>query len=150
MEDSAEIKMPQAHTDFVNTKMSMSAQFGIKSAFVRVAELAIMMGIPANSIHALMRQGRFPIAHRRVGRAVVVKFDDFVGWYCSADTCPAIADVHPVTVPQPMRVEALTDVLNEPILEVPVPASFQETSKERAARFKREAHEALRRRGLVP
>ena len=51
--------------DFANARLSISIQFGIKSAFVRVADLSKMLGIPSNSIHALIRQRRFPIPHPR-------------------------------------------------------------------------------------
>jgi len=80
----------------------------------------------------------------------MVKFDDFVEWYCRADAFPAIPDSQPAKTPQPAHADASIDLLDEPVSEVFLPAAFEETAKERAARFKREAHDALRRRGLVP
>jgi hypothetical protein len=139
-----------ACSDFDSAKLLISSQFGIRSAFLRVVDIARIMGIPANTIHALMRRDRFPIAHRRVGSVVVVKVDDLVEWYCTGDAPPAIAQalVAPSTPPIPRQVE-LMDIEGDEFDDDFAPAAFEETSKERAARIKREAHDALRRRGLI-
>lgn len=136
--------------DFANAKLSISIQFGIKSAFVRVADLSKMLGIPSNTIHALIRQHRFPIPHRQVGSVVLVKFDDYVAWYCQGDAFPCmpvpkeVKKLHSKVVEGPIE-PSVEDVLNE----VRISVAFEETAKERAARYKREAHDALRRKGLL-
>lgn len=136
--------------DFANAKLSISTQFGISSAFIRVADLSKMLGIPGNSIHALIRRHRFPMPHRQVGCVVLVKFDDYVAWYCKGNAFPCMPATKEVKKPAPEIVEELV----EPPMEIMrnedcVPVAFEETAKQRAARYKREAYDALRRRGLL-
>lgn len=57
--------------------------FGIDSAFVRVPDLARVLGLAECTIYAAMRQHRFFIPHRMMLTSPAVKLDDLVEWYCS-------------------------------------------------------------------
>jgi len=61
-------------------------KYGVTSFFVRVKVIAEVMGLSATSIHALIRQERFPLPHRRVGKVVLVHFESLVDWCCSKTT----------------------------------------------------------------
>ncbi len=74
---------PQAAPCQADAKAELASRYGIASAFMRVDQIEKILGITANSIRAQMREGRFPVAHRRVGNVVVVKLDDFAAWYSS-------------------------------------------------------------------
>ena len=88
---------------FDAAKLSLSVHYGINSAFVRVSKLSEMMGLPANSIRAAMRGGSFPIARHQVGKIALVKFDDFVRWYCEGGTlaAPTVPNRAPAQAPAP-------------------------------------------------
>lgn len=66
-------------------RASLAARVGVTGDFIRVPQLARIIGISATSIHSQMRLGVFPVPHRRVGNVIVVKLDDYVDWYRSAD-----------------------------------------------------------------
>lgn len=134
--------------EFAAAKLSLSVQFGVASAFVRVSKLAEMMGLPGDSIRAAMRGGNFPIARHRVGKIALVKFDDFVRWYCEGGTlaAPAVPNRAPAQAPKP-----------KPEAAGPGPTPSQaastepggETEKEKIARWKREIRQSLRDKGLI-
>jgi hypothetical protein len=131
---------------FAAAKLSLSVQFGVGSAFVRVSKLAEMMGLPGNSIRAAMRGGSFPIARHRVGKITLVRFDDFVRWYCEGGTLaePAVPHRAPRQAPAP-----------EAAGRGPAPGKATstepvgETEKEKIARWKREIKQSLRDKGLI-
>lgn len=132
--------------EFDAAKLSLSVQFGVASAFVRVSKLSEMMGLPANSIRAAMRGGSFPIARHRVGKIALVKFDDFVRWYCEGGTlaAPAVPNRAPAQAPAPEtgghRPAPSQATSTEPV---------GETEKEKIARWKREIRQSLRDKGLM-
>lgn len=59
-----------------------AARLGITSPFLRVGEIAKILSLSANAARDQMREGRFPIPHRRLGKVLIVKLDDFLDWYC--------------------------------------------------------------------
>lgn len=77
----------------------------------------------------------------------MVRLDDLVNWYCRGDvppgTPPALAEPSIPRELEQLGIEG--DEWDDDF----APAAFEETSKERATRIKREAHHALRRRGLI-
>lgn len=132
--------------EFAAAKLSLSVRYGITSAFVRVSKLSEMMGLPGNSIRAAMRGGSFPIARHRVGKIALVKFDDFVRWYCEGGTlaAPAVLNRAPAQTPAP-EAGALGPAPSQAASTEPV----GETEKEKIARWKREIRQSLRDKGLM-
>lgn len=74
------------------SRARLASQFGIKAAFLRVNDLAAMLSISGNAVRCQIRDGRFPMPHRRIDNVVVVRFDDFVDWYCAAPAPPSVAE----------------------------------------------------------
>lgn len=72
-----------------NARAILRGCCGASSAFLRVNAVAKALGLSSTSIHSQIRQGRFPIPHRRVGHAVLVKFEDLVAWYCANERPPS-------------------------------------------------------------
>ena len=132
--------------EFAAAKLSLSAQYGVASAFVRVSKLSEMMGLPGNSIRAAMRGGSFPIARHSVGKIALVKFDDFVRWYCEGGTlaAPAVPDRAPAQAPE-QEAGAHGTARSQAASTEPV----GETEKEKVARWKREIRQSLRDKGLM-
>ena len=137
---------PEGGAAFAAAKLSLSAQFGVASAFVRVSKLAEMMGLPGNSIRAAIRGGSFPIARHRVGKIALVKFDDFVRWYCEGGTLAAPA-VPCRDLPRAHAPEAAARGPAPGKATSTEPAG--ETEKEKISRWKREIKQSLRDKGLM-
>jgi predicted DNA-binding transcriptional regulator AlpA len=68
--------------DFSAVEQRLAAKFGIHSEFVRVPALSKMLSLSANAIYTQMHRGTFPLPHKKLGNVVVVRFHDFVNWYC--------------------------------------------------------------------
>jgi hypothetical protein len=66
----------------------LASRFEIKSEFLRVALLSRILGINTGTIYAQMANRSFPMSHFRLGQAIVVKFDDFLDWYCARGVQP--------------------------------------------------------------
>ena len=113
-------------------RAALAAQYRITSLFLKVGQVAGMLGLSTTAIHAQIREGRFPIAHRRVGNVIMVKLTDFVGWYC-ADASEAVAS--PSQVAQSRAEEEAQQSLISQCAETP---------KEQAARIKRQVLESMR------
>lgn len=64
------------------TKRMLASDYGITSAFLRVAVLSKVLGISQPTIYAAIRRGSFILPFRMLGSMPVVKFDDLVDWYC--------------------------------------------------------------------
>lgn len=64
-------------------RAALAVRFSIDSEFLRVADLARMLSVSGNCVRAQIRQGRFPMPHRKIGSAILVKFDDFLDWHCA-------------------------------------------------------------------
>lgn len=109
----------------------LAAKFRIDSEFVRVPTLAKIMAMSSNSIYVQMRNGSFPIEHRRVGHVVLVKLADLARWYCQDP--PAIAKGG---VSEP----AASIVPDAPMeaTETTLAPRRKETPKQRMDRIKRE------------
>lgn len=60
----------------------LRSEFGISSAFVRVPELAKVLGLAECTIYQAMREGRFFLPHRPLLSSPAVKVEDLVDWYC--------------------------------------------------------------------
>lgn len=118
------------------TQRRLATRFGINSEFVRVPDLSKILGISSNAIYSQMRNRTFPVAHKRVGNVVLVKFIDFVDWYC-AEGIPGCANL----APSPRSHPTLPAI---PLFDVDVSAiaidaqliKRAETPKERSARIK--------------
>lgn len=65
------------------TRLMLKKDFAIDSAFVRVPELARVLGLAECSIYSAIRAHRFFIPHRMLLTSPAVKLDDLVDWYCS-------------------------------------------------------------------
>lgn len=116
---------------------------GASSAFVRVNAVAKALGLSSTAIHSQIRQGRFPIAHRRVGHAVLVKFEDLVAWYC-ANERPQLPDVG-VASRVPRTNPSAKDAAVEADEEAPEDVPLFETPAERARRIKKSVLAAMDR-----
>lgn len=60
---------------------ALARRYGIESAFVRVAQLAKILGISTPTIYAAMREGRFFLPHRMLCSMPAVRMDDLAEWY---------------------------------------------------------------------
>ncbi|WP_244827113.1 AlpA family transcriptional regulator [Caballeronia sp. TF1N1] len=87
-EYSQEDELSRFSVDRENTKQMLASDFGITSAFVRVAVLARVLGISQPTIYAAIRRGSFFLPVRALGSMPVVKFDDLVDWYCQPSRIP--------------------------------------------------------------
>lgn len=141
--EAATTDASDASTAWKAARAALESRYQIDSAFLRVGDLSRMMGIAGNSVRCQIREGRFPIAHRRIGNVVVVKFDDFVDWYCGA------GDVGRMPAQQETQSEASLPASYLPSVATNAPAlvPYAETPRDRAARIKREVLEGMRRRG---
>ena len=64
---------------------SLLLRHGIESALVGVPKLARVLGMGASTIYTYIREGRFFLPYRMVNATPMVKVDDLVEWYLSAD-----------------------------------------------------------------
>lgn len=115
-----------------DARAALAAQYRITSLFLKVGQVAGMLGLSTTAVHTQIREGRFPIAHRRVGNVIMVKLTDFVGWYCT-DASEAAE-----SPPQDVQSEAAEEAQQSLI------SQCAETPKEQAARIKRQVLEAMR------
>lgn len=132
----------------------LALQFQITSEFVRVPLLSKILSISSNAIYAQMRNGTFPILHRRVGNVVLVKLLDVADWYCHQDV--KATEARETRAPTPpadgsnIDVEETVEIDADPaaLLHATLVKS-DETAKQRSARIKREvmAQMASRKRG---
>jgi predicted DNA-binding transcriptional regulator AlpA len=129
----------------VSTQQRLSSKFAITSEFVRVPVLAKVLSVSANSIYAQMRNGSFPIPHRRVGNVVLVKFFDLVDWYCRDDPKPTTM---PCSEYGPQTEHAADAMPPEDNSVAIIERLFKraETPKERANRIKKEVAEIMSKR----
>lgn len=109
---------------FASRRAEIAARAGARGDFLRIPQLAAMLCVSAASIHAHMKRGTFPIPHRKVGKASVVKVDDYVRWF-HADP------------PEPP----------EPTIPGVDPGVARAQAKARKQRFKQEVLDSLRRKG---
>ena len=72
---------------------AIAARLGVKGDFIRVPQLAKVLGISATSIHSQIRRGNFPIPHRKVGNVILVKLDDYVRWFENGEIIITDSDV---------------------------------------------------------
>lgn len=61
----------------------LMSRFGIDAALVSAPQLARALGMSKSTIYASVKEGRFFIPHRMVGRSPVFTVDDVVTWYRS-------------------------------------------------------------------
>ena len=113
-------------------RAALAAQYRITSLFLKVGQVAGMLGLSTTAVHAQIREGRFPIAHRRVGNVVMVKLTDFVGWYC-AETSEVVGSP-PEAAQSQSEEEAQQSLISQ----------CAETPKDRAERIKRQVLESMR------
>lgn len=116
---------------------------GVSAAFVRVSAVAKALGISSTSIHSQIRQGRFPIPHRRVGHAVLVKFEDLVAWYCANEQAPS--DPAPGSIAARTSSATEAAALVRPDEEAIEDLPLFETSAERSDRIKKSVLAAMER-----
>lgn len=115
--------------------------------FFRVPQLSRMLGISSNSIHAQMRLGIFPIAHRRVGNVIVVRRVDYQAWFEAEQLPPprrqASDESRPPKPRQAVEFERLTPEAMKVI-------TGKESLAARKEREKQDVMRNLRRKGLIP
>lgn len=74
---------------------SLLLRSGIDSALVGVPKLARVLGMGASTIYSYMRAEKFFMPYRMVNGTPMVKIDDLVEWYLSADSEVGAAKVPP-------------------------------------------------------
>lgn len=62
------------------TREDLRARYGVESEFVRVKELAKIMGVSAATIYSQIRDGGFALPVRRVGEMPLVRVDHLLAW----------------------------------------------------------------------
>lgn len=65
------------------------SRFGIDAALVSAPQLARALGMSKSTIYASLKEGRFFIPHRMVGRSPVFTIDDVATWYLSGKVQPS-------------------------------------------------------------
>jgi predicted DNA-binding transcriptional regulator AlpA len=127
-------------------KAAHAARIGTRGEFVRVPQLSKVLGISANSIHAQMRLGTFPMPHRRIGNVIVVKLDHYVDWFEQEAPRPIAPAKRRKPWSAPADEEDASDVgLSEGEINELL---GRETARERKERVKREVLDGMRRKGF--
>lgn len=122
----------------------LTTKFDIKSEFFRVPALSKILSISSNAVYAQMRNGTFPIAHKKVGNVVLVRVIDFIDWYCTHETRHELPTVCQAS-PRPLPLTDLELNRNETaIATYPKILRQAETPKERSERIKREVIAAIK------
>lgn len=67
----------------------LMSRFGIDAALVSAPQLARALGMSKSTIYASLKEGRFFIPHRMVGRSPMFTIDDVATWYLSGDVQPS-------------------------------------------------------------
>jgi predicted DNA-binding transcriptional regulator AlpA len=62
------------------TRDDLRARYGVESEFVRVKELAKIMGVSAATIYSQIRDGAFALPVRRIGEMPLVRVDHLLAW----------------------------------------------------------------------
>lgn len=75
---------------------SLLLRSGIDSALVGVPKLARVLGMGASTIYSYMRAEKFFMPYRMVNGTPMVKIDDLVEWYLSADSEIGAGKVSPL------------------------------------------------------
>ena len=115
--------------------------------FLRVPQLSRMLGISSNSIHAQMRLGIFPIAHRRVGNVIVVRRVDYQTWFEAEQLPPSRRQASDeLPPPKPLQAVEIERLTPEAIKVI----TGKESLAARKEREKQEVMSNLRRKGLIP
>lgn len=89
----------------------LMSRFGIDAALVSAPQLARALGMSKSTIYASLKEGRFFIPHRMVGRSPVFTVDDVVTWYRSGGAAPE--SVAKVDRSIPSRVARSMDALDD-------------------------------------
>jgi predicted DNA-binding transcriptional regulator AlpA len=127
-----------------DAKQRLASKFGIDAEFLRVPMLSKMLSISANAIYAQMSSGTFPVAHKKVGNVVLVRFDDFINWYCTDGVSGGHAPTRRKPASQPACVESAS-VWGQPPVSIDSDVEARlENRKERALRIKFEALAAIK------
>jgi predicted DNA-binding transcriptional regulator AlpA len=71
--------------DQIKTMAMLKERFGIVGPFVRVMQLAAVLGVDSSSIYRAMKEGRFMMPYQMIMASPVVKLDDFVAWYLKSN-----------------------------------------------------------------
>lgn len=66
----------------------LMSRFGIDAALVSAPQLAKALGLSKSTVYASLKEGRFFIPHRMVGRSPVFTIDAVVTWYRSGGAEP--------------------------------------------------------------
>lgn len=148
VDDGDEIQKDAAFAAREAARRMLEQKYQIQSEFLRVNDLAKLIGIAGTSVRVQISEGRFPIAHRKVGNVIVVKVDDYVEWHCAgakpgitrAEARAAVEEA--IISARPRRVE--NEELGEEEPRRPL-LPYAETPKERATRIKREVLAAMAR-----
>lgn len=71
--------------DHASAIEKLMARLGVDAALIGVPKLARILGIAPSTIYAYMRSGRFFMPYRLVNGSPMVRVDDLIDWYASAD-----------------------------------------------------------------
>ncbi|URI09436.1 helix-turn-helix domain-containing protein [Aquincola tertiaricarbonis] len=56
-------------------------EYDVKSELVRASQVAEILSIPISTLHQLVREGRFPIRHQKIGRLTLFALDELALWH---------------------------------------------------------------------
>lgn len=129
-------------------KDSLCQRFGLAGEFVRAGQIAVILGVGARTVRAMARDSACPIAHRRFGRSLLFKLDDFVDWYCEegANSLTREEAVRARPAPAAPKADASMAPPSRDDLEMLSRAPLSETPAQRSERIGREVRAAMAER----
>lgn len=83
----------------------LTTDFGVAGAFARAEQVAHILGISASCVRTQARLGKFPIPHRRIGKAMLFPVEAVVEWYGREDAqrAPIAAAAAPIEIEVPRQ-----------------------------------------------
>lgn len=85
MSEGLSIEANAIGNDRNSTLETLMTRLGVEAALIGVPKLARILGIAPSTIYAYIRSGRFFMPYRLVNGSPMVRVDDLIQWYASAD-----------------------------------------------------------------